>query len=197
MKSITTVQRNSYWVHRCEKPDKKIFKVQSDKFLVTKKSDKFATQSMRPNRIHPQNVQRNTGTKSQWCPAHACFRISQHLPWQLDLARQTILVVTLFMPVTPLDFFIWITSRTKCISTLCLTSQHYQPTNVMARNWAQNWHYMWHRIKLTTCTMCYLPLHIYKFFQFIILTLQTVSFQLLYFFQSDDMKWGRSDKDNL
>lgn len=64
MRSITTVQRNSYGVHRCDKPDKKIFKAQSDKILVTRRSDKFATQSMRPKQIHSQSVQGTTGTIS-------------------------------------------------------------------------------------------------------------------------------------
>jgi hypothetical protein len=63
MKSITTVQRNSYGVHRCGKPDK-IFKAQSDKFLVTRRSNKFATQSMRPKQIHSQSVQETIGTIS-------------------------------------------------------------------------------------------------------------------------------------
>jgi len=72
------------------------------------------------------------------------------------------------------------------------------------------WAYNCHGKKLSTKLTLFVPHEIvyylyqllsvfctYKFFQFIILRLQMVSFQLLYFFQSVDMKWGRSDKDNL
>lgn len=159
-------------------------------FLVTRRSDKFAMQSMRSNQIHSQSVQGTTGTISSGVQLvlvsgslsafpDSWIGHSRPFSWSLYSCPSLLRI-----------FFYWVHSGPSACQPCAWFS------NIMSPQ--LSWQETEHKIDIICATWnsllpapTVMPFCTYKFFQFI------VCFQLLYFFQSDDLKWGRFDKDNL